>query len=146
MAKALEDLEEEYTFNTGAQNLKDVMKDLSRRIRRTMTAELGVPIMDMSRLIARTRKQHLEYDVFDKYWGALESCLFELTCVVQRLANPRLSLSDKEEKRREWCKLCVNCRQYYNRLLEIEPDPAAAQIELNRAYAKRDEENRMPPK
>src|SRR5277367_3361432 len=110
------DLEEEYTFNTGAQNLKDVMKDLSRRIRRTMTAELGVPIMEMSRLIDKTRKLRLEYDVFDKYWGALECCLFELTCVVQRLANPNISLSDKKEKRREWCKLCVNCRLYYNKL------------------------------
>ena len=134
MAKALEeDLEEEYSFKTGSENLKEEMKDLSRHIRNTMTAELGISTKELTILLNRTRKLQFEYDIIDKYWGGLESCLFEMSSLVGYMTMyPKLAVRDKKEQREKWNKFCITCRQYYNHLLKIEPDPATAEIEEKR--------------
>ena len=50
---------------------------------------------------------------------------------------PNLPLGYKQESREKWNKLCVDCRRLYNRLLEIERDPATAEIEHDQVLAER---------
>ena len=132
-----EELKEEIPLViTIAKDLKEAMKDLHREKRQELIKELGVPIEEMAILLDKTRK--LEYDIIGKYRDALETSMWEMSGEVRSMVMyPNLPLSYKQENREEWNKLCIDCRRFYKRLLEIEPDPATAEIEENRVLDER---------